>query len=128
MHHSKEERLGELLVEALRAIEAGRYAFASNNHVESDIAELGLSNRDEYLDVIHGCIQLAIEDPVACYRPPQEPVSTAHELTYGMQMHAFVVRHEDFKTNIYFKFCLNSLPDGKYYLHIDCHESRNCDA
>jgi hypothetical protein len=109
---------------ALEAFRAGRVEFADEGHVEADIHELNLADLNDYLDLIFECLQLAAKDPVACYRHPQEPISTKHPLSSGLRMWPFCVDHPNFSQPIYFKFCLRQNPDGATYIHIDCHESR----
>jgi hypothetical protein len=110
--------------DALQAIRDGRIEFADNGHVEADIDELRLADTDAYLDLIFECLQLAAENPVACYRHPRETISTKHPLTAGLRMWPFCVEHPDYNQPIYFKFCLRQDTNGANYIHIDCHGSR----
>ena len=61
---------------AITAFDEGRVAYASPIHVKEDIAELGLNGTDAYKDIIYQCLQLAEENPLACFRQPSPPKST----------------------------------------------------
>lgn len=124
MQRETHKSLSPRIQAALEAIEAERIDFADEGHVEADLDELGLDDLDAYLDLIYECLQLAAENPVACYRHPHEPISTKHASSAGLRMWPFCVQHPDFSQPIYFKFCLRPAPDGATYIHIDCHGSR----
>ncbi len=119
--------LHKKLTAAKEAIHAGRRSIAdgdNNRHVVADMEELRLSNLEEYWQLVYECVQLALEDPLGCYRHPTPRKSTKMKETKGLFMWPFEVHHEECDQNLYFKFCLKEDTDGKYYLHIDCHESR----
>ena len=121
--HTHKELAGKIR-QALEAFDNQRIDFAEPTHVDADIDELHLADEEEYLDLIYECLQLAQEDPLETFRPPNPPKSTKHALTKNLPMWAFEVQHESYPFNLYFKFCLKEHRDGTLYCHIDCHESR----
>lgn len=125
MQGPSRRQLAERLLQARDSIEKGLYDFADQSHVIADIVELELENIDEYVDVIWECINIALKDPAQCHRPPNEPVSTAHDKSKNLVMNAFRVKHSAYKKDIYFKFCLSEQTGGTWYIHIDCHLNRN---
>ena len=104
--HTHKELAGKLR-QALEAFDNHRVAFAEPAHVTADIDELDLADTDEYLDLIHECIQLAQRNPLENFRPPSPPKSTKHKLTKNLPMWAFEVQHEAYSFQLYFKFCLS---------------------
>lgn len=115
------------LTEAIQAFEHGFYGAADDEehrHLEADMAALSLECIADYWDLVYECLQLARENPLACYRQPVPPKSTRHKSTRNLPMWAFEVSHPCYPFLLYFKFCLKKTADGVFYLHIDCHESR----
>lgn len=115
---------------AKAAIDEGRYIAVgrhSGRHVEEDMQELGLPDTVDYWDLVYQCIQLAMVDPVSCYRKPRHPGKQTKDKgpSWGKPMIPFQVEHEDFDQPLYFKFCLVEAPEGVFtYYHIDCHGPR----
>ncbi len=109
---------------AREAFENNRVLFADKSDAELQMARLGFYDLNEYLDCIYACIQLALYDPLVCFRQPRPPKSTKHKLTKNLLMWAFVVDMAELGHNIkiYFKFCVKEQQDGTYYCHISGHE------
>ena len=132
-----EEFLRNLLECALDAIENGRREHIYRRyhetgrkvawHLESDLERLDaccrhydITTEKSYWETILDCLEAALENPLASYKPPTEPVCS-HEEAFGSEMHAFVVELEDFTRPIYTKFCIIEQTDGTSYVSIDCH-------
>ena len=126
-----------LLERALDAIENGRREhiyrrdYGSGRqiayHLARDLDRLDaccpnftINNEQSYWGIILDCLEAALENPLATYKPPTEPICS-HDEAPGSEMHAFVIELEDFTRPIYTKFCLKELTDGTWYVSIDCH-------
>lgn len=132
-----EESLRTILECALDAIEDGRreHIFRRDHetgrkvayHQARDLERLDaccpkytITSEQSYWGTILDCLEAALENPLATYSPPTEPICS-HEEALGSEMYAFVVELEDFTRPIYTKFCLVEQTDGTWYVSIDCH-------
>lgn len=125
-----EEELLELLNHALDAITKGRFEpvrlrNGRPTHIENNIEYLEIYcsfniEEEDYWDIVYECIKIATGDPIGLYKEPEDNICS-HREAEGERMWAFVVTHEDFSKDLYFKFCLQEKEDGHHYLHINCH-------
>ncbi len=138
MHEAhSEERLKEILERALTALENGCREHIYRRcpetgrriiwHLARDLERLNaccpkyqIDDEETYFEIITDCLEVALEDPSEHYKRPADYIST-HPETDGLEMFAFVVELDDFTRPIYTKFCLKKLPDGDWYVSIDCH-------
>ena len=131
------EKLTDILMLALTALESGRYDHVYRRSQESgeeepwhlgrDIDRLNaccpdftIFDEDQYWDIVEECLKEAINAPLEAYKKPKEPISS-HQEAPGNEMYAFIAQLEDFTRPIYTKFCLKELNDGTWYISIDCH-------
>lgn len=121
------EELTSVLTSALDAFARGDFSAEGKHpgrHVPSNIQELGLSDVISYWHLVWDCIDLALENPVESYQPPEDDIG-AFGKTKNLKLYAFQVQHDDHQIPLYFKFCLKPLPNQEhFYLHINCHPTR----
>jgi hypothetical protein len=129
-----EDDLKEILKCALDAISARRYDHIYDKrsgrkvvwHWEQDMERLhacchsDIMDEEDYWGVIQDCLEIALQNPLATYKRPQQPICS-HEEAEDHEMFAFVVQLPDFTRKIYTKFCLKQKSDGTWYVSIRCH-------